>query len=325
MLDIAIIGAGLSGLYLAERLADGQRNIALFDARDRYGGRILTVRLANGSAADLGPTWVWPEQQPRIVKLCRRLNLALFHQADTGLSLYKATSVAEPVEYVDKQTHAGAYRIQGGCGCITDALASNLDNTPLHLGWCLDRVADCGTYVELAFSVNGSLRLIKAKQAVLAMPPRLIAARIRFEPALPAKLADICHATQTWMAGHAKAAIAYPKAFWQSQGWSGNALAAYPGAILSEIYDAGDPQSGSAALFGFFGIPAQLREQYRQQLPELVASHLVTVFGQSAATPADLQIQDWSGERFTATDADSLPPITHIWTPPQLQAKCYQN
>ncbi len=96
MLDIAIIGAGLSGLALAEHLAASRRNIAVFDARQRSGGRILTVMLADDLSADLGPTWLWPAQQPRIAALCRRLNLALFRQADTGLSWYKAGSDIAP-------------------------------------------------------------------------------------------------------------------------------------------------------------------------------------------------------------------------------------
>lgn len=311
MLDIAIVGAGLSGLALAERLADGHRNIALFDARDRYGGRILTVRLANGLAADLGPTWLWPAQQPRVSALCRRLNVPLFRQADTGLNLYQPSSGARPLGYVDRQTHAGAYRIRGGCGALADALAAKLADTPLNLGWRLERVADRGTHVTLAFAVNGSLQQINARQAVLAIPPRLLAERVSFEPALPEQLAAACQATPTWMAGHAKAAIGYPEAFWRSKGWSGNASAAYPGAILAEIYDACDPQTASGALFGFFGIAPTLREQYRAQLPNLIASQLKALFGQPAATPDSLQIQDWSRECFTATDADRVPPASH--------------
>lgn len=185
MLDIAIVGAGLSGLALAERLADGKRNLAIFDARDRYGGRILTVRLANGLAADLGPTWLWPDRQPRIAALCRRLNLPLFRQADAGLSLYQPSSGARPLGHVDRQTHAGAYRIRGGCGALADALAAKLADTPLNLGWRLERIADRGAHVELGFAVNGALQQIKAGQAVLAIPPRLLAERVSFEPALP--------------------------------------------------------------------------------------------------------------------------------------------
>ncbi len=194
---------------------------------------------------------------------------------------------------------------------MIEALTRKQAGTPLNLGWRLLQVADRGDHIALTFSVNGERHTITARQVVLSVPPRLIVETVRFEPALSDKLAAVCQATPTWMAGQAKAAIAYPEAFWRRRGWSGNALAAYPGAILSEIYDAGDPQSDSAVLFGFFGIPAVLREQYRHQLPELVANHLASVYGRSAAIPVDLQIQDWSREPFTATDADSVLPATH--------------
>ena len=48
MLDIAIIGAGLSGLSLADRLLEDNRHIAVFEARNRYGGRILSRSIESG-------------------------------------------------------------------------------------------------------------------------------------------------------------------------------------------------------------------------------------------------------------------------------------
>ena len=60
MLDVAIIGAGLSGLSLAAQLHQRGYSLAVFEARDRIGGRILSLPPEAGEAAspfrfDLGP------------------------------------------------------------------------------------------------------------------------------------------------------------------------------------------------------------------------------------------------------------------------------
>ncbi|WP_426993735.1 flavin monoamine oxidase family protein [Methylomonas sp. CM2] len=311
LLEVAIVGAGLSGLALAERLSADGRAVGVFEARDRCGGRILSVPLADNLTVDLGPTWLWPGSQPRIAALCRRLGLTLFRQADAGQSLYKISADTLPVGYHDRQTHADAWRIQGGCAALIDALLAKLADIDIRLNQALLRIVDRDDHVELSFSTVNGTDIVRAKRAVLTVPPRLMAERIAFVPALSADLFEACRATPTWMAGHAKAAVAYPSAFWRQQGWSGNAVLPYPGAILSEIYDAEDPRGEFGALFGFFGIPAEFRDRYRAQLPGLLTHHLSELYGPGAAEPLRSTIQDWSMEAYTATALDRLPPIGH--------------
>ena len=54
-----IIGAGLSGLYLAYKLEQQGKDYLILEARDRLGGRIH-----DHDGLDLGPTWFWPGQRP---------------------------------------------------------------------------------------------------------------------------------------------------------------------------------------------------------------------------------------------------------------------
>ncbi len=57
--DIAILGAGLAGLAAASRLRDGTHSIALFDARERVGGRVLTIIDADANLPiDMGAEWI---------------------------------------------------------------------------------------------------------------------------------------------------------------------------------------------------------------------------------------------------------------------------
>lgn len=60
MLEVAVVGGGLSGLALARSLHRRGRSFSVFEARDRLGGRILSVKQGE-AGIDLGPTWFWPE------------------------------------------------------------------------------------------------------------------------------------------------------------------------------------------------------------------------------------------------------------------------
>ena len=53
-LDIVIIGAGASGLACAATLRDLGWRVAILEARNRIGGRIWTLRLADEAIVELG-------------------------------------------------------------------------------------------------------------------------------------------------------------------------------------------------------------------------------------------------------------------------------
>jgi len=312
MLDVAIVGAGLSGLSLAEKLQPYKSNIAVFEARDRCGGRILSELIPEQDfTVDLGPTWLWPADQPRISALAERLGLTLFPQWDRGNSLYQVSADAAPVTFVDTQTHAEARRVEGGCRRFIAGLLQRIQLDILHLGHRLQNLIDQGSHVDLVFLTEGTRLTYHARQVVLAVPPRLVAENISFEPALAPELLSLMRNTPTWMAGHAKAALVYPKAFWRQQGYSGNASAPYPSAILGEVYDACPATYSAGSLFGFCGLPAELRERYRDSLPALIVRQLVGLFGEAAATPQNLRIHDWSQEPFTSTALDRAPIFEH--------------
>ena len=68
--EVAIIGGGLSGLIACNILVSAGVDANIFEAADRLGGRIHSVRdqSTGNYLADLGPTWVWPEYQPIAAK-----------------------------------------------------------------------------------------------------------------------------------------------------------------------------------------------------------------------------------------------------------------
>lgn len=79
-LEVAVIGAGIAGLYAAWRLRKGgiaPSDLGLFEATSRIGGRVLTVTPPSEISSmnlDLG-AHVIAEHHVRTRKLVRRLGL----------------------------------------------------------------------------------------------------------------------------------------------------------------------------------------------------------------------------------------------------------
>lgn len=88
--DVVVIGAGLSGLTAAEILARAGRRVAVVEARERVGGRSLTVQSASGMSVDLGGQWIGPTQH-RVQGLVERLGLKTYPQYSQG---YKRQHIA---------------------------------------------------------------------------------------------------------------------------------------------------------------------------------------------------------------------------------------
>ncbi|GLA23982.1 monoamine oxidase [Aspergillus phoenicis ATCC 13157] len=81
--DVAIIGAGLSGLSAAKDLAAAGRSFAILEARDRVGGRVLNVELPGGIVEEVGAEFVGPTQD-RVLALAAELGLTTYPTYNTG-------------------------------------------------------------------------------------------------------------------------------------------------------------------------------------------------------------------------------------------------
>ncbi len=301
-----IIGGGLTGLALAHRLQMAGQDFLLVEARNRLGGRITSLHL-DGDAFDLGPSWVWPGQM-RVAALCDLLRLPLFDQHAIGAQLYEQSD-GQVIRDQGFMSMAGSLRITGGTGALVDALVAQLDPARLLTGAVAQRVSDSGVSLQ-----DG--RSISADRIVIAIPPRL-AARLTFTPDLHATANQALAAVPVWMGAHAKCVAVYDTPFWRKDGLSGDAASRR--GPLAEIHDASPANGHLGALFGFVGVPADLRAQTDLRAP--VIAQLVNLFGPQAASPRALHIMDWSRETFTATPADATSPMGHpaYLLPPAVQ------
>jgi monoamine oxidase len=322
-LDVAIVGGGLCGLALAHSLHARHLDWAVFEARDRLGGRVFTTSSAQGLALDLGPAWYWPATQPSITRLVDDLVLPWFDQADDGRVLWlddpnraprtlAVDALGRPAEGATAAPgalHGGARRLAAGMQSLVDALVSRLPAARLRRGWALQQLQDAGDHVVLHLrepSEAGASRQVRARRVVLALPPRVAEDGITFDPALPGGVQGALRATPTWMATAAKSAVAFAEPFWRAQGHSGNACVTHPQAVLAEVFDIGPPSEAGtgAALGGFVALGAAARQAIApRSMKLLIDSQLTMLFG-PAAGDGELCIQDWATERWTCSPAD---------------------
>lgn len=319
---IAVVGGGLAGLAATVELHEsGVADVVLFEARGRLGGRLLSglpTDVARGGF-DLGATWFWPALQPQLASLVERLGLCAFAQHEEGDLLIERSATLPPLRTAGMPASPAGLRVAGGMAALVHALAQRLPASAVRLGAAVQSLGLCAEGVELTVAAgSGAAARHVSDCVVLALPPRLAAACLRFDPPLPAELQRAWGRTPTWMAPHAKYVAAHAQPFWRDRGLSGAARSSV--GPLVEIHDASDPLAG-AALFGFVGVPASVRARLRPgELQQQCRAQLARLFGPAAAQPARDWLQDWAAEAWTATDADRDAPADHAPAPPSVAA-----
>ena len=213
VLDVAIVGGGLSGLVLARALhrcgggsGSGNRSSrchpgrgrtwTVLEASPRLGGRIESD--GDGDGIDLGAAWMWPSHfQPHLTGLVRELGLG-------------------PLVPPARTDAGGARRIRGGAERIIERIAGELPaglvrtRAPvLACHWSGDG-RDGDGHVLLELGGEGGGGVVRARRVVLAAPPRiLVGGRVRFDPPLSRRRVAAMETSRTWMAGVTKVALVY--------------------------------------------------------------------------------------------------------------------
>ena len=290
---IVIVGGGLSGLYAARLLTAAGADFCLLEARDRLGGRIFSV---TDDGFDLGPAWFWPDMQPMMAGLVEELGLAFFPQYSDGDVL-----IERPQQSVQRFAGFGqmasSFRIAGGTGALVNALAKNLPPDRIRLDATVTAVELRGEEVRISLRDGET---ITAGRVLFALPPRLMEKTIAFTPEPQTRA--LWRASATWMAPHAKFVATYEKPFWREAGLSGTAQS-MTGPMV-EIHDA-SAMTGGAALFGFIGVPADLREKIgAQELKAHCLAQFARLFGPKAGQPVATFLKDWAADALTATAED---------------------
>ncbi|WP_120500342.1 FAD-dependent oxidoreductase [Roseovarius sp. EL26] len=304
--DVLIVGGGLSGLALADRLTKAGTDFLVVEAQDRLGGRILSENLSDGMF-DLGPAWFWPGQ-PRMAQMVQRFSLPVFEQYTKGDLMYQdQTGVIQRGHgYASMQ---GSYRIDGGMIRLINALADTLEASKILQETTVRALRFDGKKITANLTHYGEPTTIHANRVVLAVPPRVAAKTITFEPKLGSEQTRAMEKIPTWMAGQAKIIAVYDAPYWRNAGLSGDAMSRR--GPMVEIHDASPMEGGPYALFGFVGILPDAREAHKEEMIELALAQFSALFGNALANPLDIMIKDWATAPQVATSQDRIAPENH--------------
>jgi len=81
--DVVVVGAGFSGLAAALKIQAAGRSVAVLEARNRVGGRVLNHHLDDHQVIEAGGQYIGPTQS-RMFELARRFRVGTYRTYDRG-------------------------------------------------------------------------------------------------------------------------------------------------------------------------------------------------------------------------------------------------
>lgn len=284
--DVIVVGGGIGGLYAARKLITKGLSAIVLEARERVGGRLLTIN-ENGNRLDMGATWFWPNE-PRILGLIDELGVETFPQHILGNAVFETKDGTERLRGNPIDVPSGRF-LKGAQG-LSEAILKELPEEIVRFNEPVSKVILAEDKIE-ARTRNG---LFRGDHLILSVPPVLAVSNIEFTPRLAEELNNLAKATPVWMGAITKVVASYPKPFWRDEGLSGSAIS-YVGP-MREIHDMSGAEGNPGALFGF--VPSTIGEPTVTE--EKVIEQLSRLFGPKAQRPEGLYINDWRKERFTS-------------------------
>ncbi|MEM7586215.1 MAG: FAD-dependent oxidoreductase [Acidobacteriota bacterium] len=281
--DVVVVGAGIAGLASARAAVSGGLSVRVLEARERVGGRLLTV-----DGLDLGATWFWASE-PRIQRLIQELALSTHPQHLAGDAMYHAHEGAARIQGNPVDVPAG--RFSAGAEALARAVAAQLPEDGIRLACPVAKIRLAGDRIE----AHTDAGVFAGEHLVLALPPALAVARITFSPELPKQLAGLAAQTPVWMGNITKVVARYAEPFWRKQGLAGSAISHL--GPMREIHDMSGPGGEPAALFGFAAAGPPGPDRITR---EAMLAQFGMLFGPQAAEPVELHLQDWRDEPFTS-------------------------
>lgn len=287
---IVIVGAGISGLYLAY-LLETKYEITIVEARERIGGRIYSIE-----GHDMGPSWIWRHHQ-NMIDLVYKFGLELFFQYTDGYALYDTQN---KVERFIPQDVVPSGRVEGSLFKLVEKIKNELTNTTIVLKEEVNSIIESNQNII----VQSKNTRYECDYVISTLPPR-VAQKLHFTPKLPESLQLKMQNTQTWMGNSIKCVIEFEKSFWRDEGLSGFMFSNI--GPLGEMHDASTKTK--AALFGFVNSRTSTKDS--KQFEEKVKEQLLRIFDIREKDILNIYVVNWQEEQYTADTLDLQPISTH--------------
>ncbi|HEX5374744.1 MAG TPA: flavin monoamine oxidase family protein [Solirubrobacterales bacterium] len=187
-------------------------------------------------------------------------------------------------------------------GAQQDRLVGGAQALPLGLAASLGDIVRLSSPVSRIEHGDGPVRIfaggveVEAQRAVVAVPPA-IAARIEFDPPLPARRRLL---EQQLRPGTLNKCVAlYEEPFWRADGLSGESVTDAGPVTLT--FDCSPPDGSSGVMLGFVGGPEarEMEAMAPADRRDAVLACFEKLYGPRAAKPVDYAEQAWAGEEWS--------------------------
>lgn len=290
---ILIIGAGLSGLLTGYRLKKEGIPFKILEARNRVGGRINTIYGTNNTPIEMGATW-FTNQHKYLIALLEELEIDYFKQYMDSTVFFQSSPTL-PAQTIQIPSQEPSYRISGGTSNLINTLLQKIDKNNILLNQSVKGIKFHKNSVQII-----AKETFEGTTVVLAIPPKLWAKNILFEPHLPNNLMNVAKQTQTWMEDSIKIALSYNQPFWQQENLSGTLFSNI--GPITELYDHCNHKRSKYALCGF--INSSFNNITYAERRASVINQLKHVFGVKVEEFIDYEECIWSKEENTFETSD---------------------
>jgi len=323
--SVGIVGAGLSGLVAAAYLHAAGQPVIVWEARDRVGGRTWSPAVGpDGLRLDLGAAWHW-EEHARVQALAERLGVDCTPQHEPGTALYEPHARQPVQRFSWPDIPPPSWRLAGGTQVLAERLAASLPGESVMLGHRVTRVRAHEQGIGVTTSGPKGASTTTVARLIVAVPPRLVAHTLAFDPPLPEALTVAQRRTPTWMAASGKVGATFAEPFWRAQGIDGRVVS-HAGPV-AQWHDAVAPD-GRAALVGFLhGRGLQLRAtDGHQALHAAIRAQLAHCFGPDAPAPTAIATSDWRTDPATTPAGKAPLHVAHPPAPPVVLTRpCWER